>query len=406
MMDTDSDAAWEPTAVLANLSMGRTYEDLPFAVEGGYYAIVGHEDLRLLNACDRHPVIRRFLGRFKDAFGDCLSPAVVMRRSDAPAATRTVEASAGFRDAVAMSVIPLSRARGTGRRTTYGVAYSDQFDFYPWMLTRDYHDLVAMTPAMLAIHEVRLFRGQSTPGLAPASLRDSDVDVPLLEELLRRWRRLHGGEAPPSHDDVALFRSLNMAFQASRMPGGQETSIYDIGRLIALWISAFEILVHPGGNGRSGPSQVLDRLRSVQWLDPRIAELLPPTPGMPARRRTQVAEIAPDRLYRLLYDARNDFLHGNPLDELDLVVAPSGIHIARVASALYRLALTATLDLRFDRPSPPLDDVAAWTAWAASRRELHEHQGRFESVVSAVFATPNAEHRENIGRRLPAPPSD
>jgi len=30
------------------------------------------------------------------------------------------------------------------------------------------------------------------------------------------------------------------------LPGNVEVTIYDIGKAIALWVSAFEILAHPG----------------------------------------------------------------------------------------------------------------------------------------------------------------
>src|SRR5262245_43018460 len=44
--------------------------------------------------------------------------------------------------------------------------------------------------------------------------------------------------------DLALFHSLNMAVQAASIPSNPPT-IFDLGRSISLWVSAFEILSHP-----------------------------------------------------------------------------------------------------------------------------------------------------------------
>lgn len=56
-------------------------------------------------------------------------------------------------------------------------------------------------------------------------------------------------------DDVALTRSLNMAYHASLLPAGTDTTFYDVGRIVSLWVSAFEILVHPGGNGQASQAK-------------------------------------------------------------------------------------------------------------------------------------------------------
>jgi hypothetical protein len=62
----------------------------------------------------------------------------------------------------------------------------------------------------------------------------------------------------------SLFRSLNMANQALQAPGGTDTTYYDVGRSIALWISAFEILAHPP-NANANLQVVYELLENIKW---------------------------------------------------------------------------------------------------------------------------------------------
>jgi hypothetical protein len=66
----------------------------------------------------------------------------------------------------------------------------------------------------------------------------------MFEALFRRWKR-HYLARGRLWSDRALFRSLNMAANAAQLPGGIDTTLYDLGRMTGLWVSAFEILAHP-----------------------------------------------------------------------------------------------------------------------------------------------------------------
>jgi hypothetical protein len=82
--------SWRAMAVLPNIEIGTP-------VEGGLAALVGHEDQRLKTIRRAHPKFNRFLGRFTDAFGVKLRPAVLIQRSAAPDWTRNIDAIASFR---------------------------------------------------------------------------------------------------------------------------------------------------------------------------------------------------------------------------------------------------------------------------------------------------------------------
>jgi hypothetical protein len=213
------------------------------------------------------------------------------------------------------------------------------------MLARDNESLVASTPAFTGFHVVERFHGQSSPELPKQRL--TDVDKPLFNALLARWKRHYFGKRK-SWQDQALFRSLNMAACAAQLPAGIDVTLYDLGRMVALWVSAFEILAHPR-KGSSGLRTVYPLLERVSYLNPKVA------------RRGYVAYMngkkpwphrpLPCWLYGKLYKARCDFLHGNPVSPKTL--NPRGLNdsLFWFAPGLYRLALTGFLQLSFESSS-------------------------------------------------------
>jgi hypothetical protein len=57
-----------------------------------------------------------------------------------------------------------------------------------------------------------------------------------------------------------------MAVAASKMPATVDVRLFDLGRIVSLWISAFEILAHPG-MGTSGLFRVYDLLDRAPMSD-------------------------------------------------------------------------------------------------------------------------------------------
>lgn len=56
-------------------------------------------------------------------------------------------------------------------------------------------------------------------------------------------------------------------------------------------------------------------------------------------------------LYQVLYECRNDFLHGNPVERSNLILATPQRTIFEYAAPLYRIALTAFLPLGVGQPA-------------------------------------------------------
>jgi hypothetical protein len=337
---------------------------------------------------------------FKTEFDRSLAPSFVLVHKDAPPSFRGVDALAAFRDSISLSVIPLSWAKslrfGSGHA---GIHYSNWFSIYPWMLDKNYEHLLSMTMAVNAMDEVGRLRGQSSPGISPRHLDHFYVDQMLWEELMVRWQRCYRTEKP-EHDDVALFRSLNMANFAALMPAGVEATMYDVGRSVSLWVSAVEILSPAKA---SAFFKVYENLKKVEC---GLTDLKTATYEAHGFKQTRTKEPLPCWIFGELYKARNDFLHGNPIDGERLTVRPSRRSLFLYTSILYRFALTGFLDLRFKRPIPPSNDAEAFGAYISDSMDYRSPQGDIEAALSTILYTEEEYRARSRGTRpnLPAPP--
>ena len=169
-----------------------------------------------------------------------------------------------------------------------------------------------------------------------------DLDDVLLRALLARWEDFFA-TGNDTIENRRLFRSLEMARAASRMPGGTDATFFDEGRAVALWVSAFEILAHDGRHSDFG--QVLSLLSQVQWQNPALKVQDHEVSHKGAPIRTNLAGA----VYKRLHWARTAFLHGNPVTAEMLRVRVEGSRkpVLWLAAPLFRLALTASLNLRF-----------------------------------------------------------
>jgi len=352
---------WLPIWTLPNI-------DLDAPVESEFFVLAPFSDARVQAMLRGHQEFRKFMGRFTDTFKTRIHPTVILRRDPVSRRLMTSEAAASFRDILVASMVPGARSRNLVHDNARNqVAYSSYFWIFPWMIDRNYKFIMAQTPAIRAVHEAGAFKGQSSPDLSPVLIRRCDFDEPLLGELLQRFRDRYVTRSL-GWRDTALFRSLNVANQASLLPGGVDATIHDFGRIIALWVSAFEILVHPGLSGRADLEKVFDLLGSVPWINRRLAAQRYVT-GIPkARKRRNLACWVYERMFR----CRNNFLHGNPVNHSDLKLPISHRRMDLFAPTLYRLGLTSFLDLSWKVPWPEGADINAEV-------EYHGKKGDFEA---------------------------
>ena len=370
---------WTPIFVLPNV-------ELLNPIECDIVALVPTHDQRVVSLKCVQPMFRRFLSRFANSFGEKFEPAVLLLREDAPESFIQMEALAGFRDLTAISVVAFHRSRELRRPRGLRVLFGDAFAIYPWMVDKRYEGLIGSTPDFLGYHEVTMFKGQSSASVDRKSLDTSDVDRPLLPALLDRWRSRYDA-LEPAWKDIALFRSLNMAYHASLMPAGTDPTLYDVGRLISLWVSAFEILVHPGGNDQVSCDKVVDQIEKTGWNLDAMKDLAYDVYDYESR--TMKKRTLASWLYKRLYDCRNKFLHGNPVDHDDLRLPGAESTVFEYAAPLYRLALTTFLPLTFDVAKPAeSDSYADWGDYNVHRVTFFESQEIAEQAILTAKPTP------------------
>jgi hypothetical protein len=376
-------STWLPMFALPNIEVRR-----PIEVDG--FALASIHDARVQELAEAHPNFREFLSRFTTEFGKPIVPSVFICRDDAPITYRAIDAIAGFRDAVAMSVIPRSWATVLQFGNNMGIKYSDYFAVYPWMLDKNFGHLVTATLNMLGFHMVSELRAQSSAALSREIFDMGPLDEPLLEGLLARWQRSFSTTTPQS-DDIKLFRSLNMANAAALLPAGADATMLDIGRSVALWSSAFEILAPAK---REAYLEVYDLLDKNAWHYTPCKELKYEAYGF---AKDKTLRNLPSWLFGAINHARNDYLHGNPIDGNRLIVAPAKRPLHYYAPLLYRMALAAFIDLQYS-PSPKRDDETEYEAYRRNHHVFGRFQGDIEIALSSIMYTAD-EFRAGAHRR-------
>ena len=197
-----------------------------------------------------------------------------------------------------------------------------------------------------------------------------NVDPGLLKRLLFAWRRVYvnGRERDTFR---RLFRSLEVAFHAAQQPADGLPSLSDVGNRLALWVSAFEVLFHPGGKGKINSRLVRKALRRVPW-DKRQLTL---------RRycilhdKQRIRVTLPEKFYDDLYRARNQFLHGNPVTPAVLRYKRSLRHVPLqcIAPVLYNAALLSFLGGRVPGgPSVDPDEIQDFLEWHDGLRSIQK----------------------------------
>jgi hypothetical protein len=211
----------------------------------------------------------------------------------------------------------------------------------------------------------------------------SECDDALLNSLLAEWNRRFVSQKN-GWRGIALFRSLNMAYAASQLPSGPDMTHYALGRSVGLWISAIEILAHPGRGGQVGYKDIYRLLSDAEWITEKCKKRV--HDAYAGKGRT-AANTLPCWIYGELFRARNDFLHGNPV-AFDRLLTPSGQTLYNFAAPLYRMALTGFLGIQPTGPSPPITNVSSFTRFHSWRHDTLRDQATMESALARVLEAP------------------
>ena len=351
----------------------------PIEVDG--IAFVAAFDDRIKALRLKYPKYDEYLNQFTNEFGTKINPSTIMVRDDAPEIYKRVDALASYRDAISIACVSKTWANILVFGPYMdGPQYSNTFNFYPWLLDKNYDKVGMRSLAVFGVNELAKMRGQSAPGVSISRLIHTHIDDALLIELLKRWVRRYASDKP-YWKDRALFRSLNMANAASNLPVHAEMTQYDLGRLVALWVSAFEILAHPPYGKNNGWKQVYALLKSINWKNSRCKEKR----FSPYPHKRGMRSNLPVWIYGQLNQYRNDFLHGNKVRDDHMVTKRSQRAIQSYASVLYRMALAAFLDLKWKEKPPKA--AAEQIAYGQRQFAFERHQRDAESALGSICFT-------------------
>jgi hypothetical protein len=316
--------------------------DLREPVGNDYIAIVPRNDSRLSEITVSYPVAKHFVEGFRDQFGGGVSPSFLITSESACPPVDSIEPIIAFRNVFALAVMIEAHLLSLDRAHMTHPHYSDYFDLYPLTCSRDYDGLISRSPAILGFsNETEAFSGQTSPALGWPRSPSLGLELELHNSLMRLWA-LRFVRGVSRRLTTYLFRSLEMAYEASALPFTNHSTLYDYGSRVSLWISAFEILSHPRTRrGKANLRTVLDLLGDYDWVNKTI--------GRRAYRVKYGKKVRGinlvQRLYKELYNARNDFLHGNPVGPEHLY--PFGNTkrppLTRFAPLIYKVALHSFL---------------------------------------------------------------
>lgn len=276
-----------------------------------------------------------------------VTPSFLIVTDGIPARVRDVEAIVAFRNVCALSTIIRGHEHSLTNNFVAYPLYSDYFDLYPITISRDNDGFITRSPSGLGFDdEYEKFRGQTLPSLAGHMSVSVATDTGLFTLLLKAWERRFLKRKNFEWSATALFRSMEMAYQASTMPFKNNSTIYDYGSSASLWVSALEVLSHPR-KSKADPSSVLNLIEQFNWNNKAMKRRMYKV----TLKKNDYRVNLPQRLYKELYDTRNEFLHGNP-------ISTNRLHpfrnkrtpvITGFAPLLYKVALLSFLDQYKDR---------------------------------------------------------
>lgn len=340
---------WLMAFAMPNLLLRETFEF-------GDIALVGACDARFQQIVESNPAAAALHAGFVHCLPTGARPSAAILRSD-HRFKDPWQALVDARNIVAVLACCQGWVRNIGLLNHFFYRATEHFDFYPYRPRDDGKYLLCTNSETNRLtSRLEKFKGGVHPWLFIHPNHRIAVDEALLLSLQSVWLRVHT-QAATDHSDRRIMRSLAVAYEACRKPLQMESFLHDHGRHCSLWVSAFETLAHPGPPHKVGISQVLDligqrTLYGDEWNDRETYEI-----GQRKLRRVYSLNVA-QQLYRDLYKARNDFLHGNELEIETFVPRGLGaeIRLLDTAPLVYHAAVEAHV---FSGESG--NDVTRWT---------------------------------------------
>ena len=294
--------SWEVLYVIPNISI----QD-PFDTE--YLSIVPYGDQRIRRIIAANATAAALLNGFRSETGTRIKPSAIICREDSPESVVNLNAVVDFRNIYAVSCLVSGNARAIISQNITEPVYSDYFDFYPLTLRRNRRGLIIDSPALLGLWpNPRRVYGSTYAHIFISDIIRANPDQVLLTKLIKQWNYRYRSPAKNSWITRILFRSLEIAYQALLSPF-RSSRIYEYGTHLSLWVSSFETLVQGRREKYVGFKDVLSLLRGFVWGNKELNNRKYWT----AKLRTAPRGSLVMKIYLEIYNARNSFLHGNPV---------------------------------------------------------------------------------------------
>ncbi len=110
-------------------------------------------------------------------------------------------------------------------------------------------------------------------------------------------------------------------------------------------------------------------------------------------RDAPTKRIYASSLYAKLNWLRNQFLHGNAISPTALALAPGAGHPGDYAPLLFRMALTAFLDINWSVPMPSISEPEKVGQWISDRHDFTHAQRVIEQGLRIAITGWRRENR-------------
>lgn len=337
MVESKKDYKWVLIFIIPNLILKESFET-------EYMAIVPYDDKRLTNIRLNSSSAKNLLNNFKTVTGNKVNPPALIWRKNAPKTVRNNEAIVAFRNSFAISSLLYNCTVSVNSNSVFGPAFSDFFDFYPVTIGKK-DSLHISSPALEAYGpSLDKFYGTIYPHLPYNDFNEAKINDFIADKIIEKWTERFISPGKDTWDTRLLFRSLEMAYQAMTTPFRNNSTIYDYGTNLSLWVSAFEILVHKKPGDKVGWRQVIEFLGKYRWGPKKLRGNWYNICKDKKKSKTIKGNLI-QKLYMELNSIRNAILHGNQVTKRHLFPFQNTKRppLALIVPTLYWVALSIFL---------------------------------------------------------------
>jgi hypothetical protein len=285
--------------------------DLPSPVRAGVLAAVGSGDDLFAQALSTDLSAARLASGFSTPFGEKFKPSLVLSYQGSRRVR--VESLVAFRNLIAVPHVIGGRIKKWSVWQSSGPVFSDHFDLYPVAPTKDPDSLIIDTATYWGLHEAKKFGGQPAPTVLDPRHTRVSPDADLLDALLTLDSSTARSEAQRRFK-LRVRRSLEFAFHALRAPVSYSKQRSDRAVALSLWVSAFEVLVHPDV-GDVNSRHVTGVIKQIPWSRASLRRARYKPIGL---RGVTRLTTRPVQTYLRLSRLRNAFLHGESFKDSSL----------------------------------------------------------------------------------------